>query len=455
MYTRARQPYKRKPVSKGGALIFGLGLGSLMATVAIVIGITMPNISARLENIPFYARTYYRKLLPHPEYLPTPAPTVSTAITAGPSTEDSVELDLPAIPNESSPGEVMPAVIQIDDDAASSAEVIVNIGAAENLLMPEPSNDVVLQPIGNQVQLAGINHQWQTWNNCGPATITTQMSYFGHLDTQADAAQFLKPNSDDKNVSPHELAAYARSTGMGAIVRQGGSLEQIKLFLNNNFPVLAETWLVHDGDGLGHYRLLTGYDDATGEFNTSDSLNGPDYNVSYEQFDADWRVFNRLYVVIFPPLEAEIVSTIIGEDLNDTVMYDRLIAMAQAEIAANPGDALAHFNRGEALTRQRRYQEATAAFDQARTIGLHWRRLWYQFTPFEAYYAVGRHQDVLDLARATIKGTGGLEEAYYYQGLSLHATGQPGAIDSFEAALTYNPNFAPAKEALNFLATNQ
>jgi tetratricopeptide (TPR) repeat protein len=455
MYTRARQPYKRKTASKGGALIFGLGLGSLMATIAIVIGITVPNISSRLENIPYYARTYYRKLLPHPEYLPTPAPTVSAAITSGPNNDGSVELDLPGIANESSPGEVIPAVVQIDSDSASSPEVIVNIGAAENLLMPEPSSDVVLQPIGHQVQLAGMNHQWQTWNNCGPATITTQMSYFGHLDTQAEAAQFLKPNTDDKNVSPHELAAYARTAGMGAIVRQGGTIEQIKLLLNNNFPVLAETWLLHDGDGLGHYRLLNGYDDATGQFNTSDSLNGPDFKVSYEQLDADWRVFNRLYVVIFPPLEAEIVSNIVGEDLNDPVMYDRLIAMAQAEIAANPGDVIAHFNHGEALTRQGRYQEAVAAFDQARTIGLHWRRLWYQFTPFEAYYAVGRHQDVLDLAKATIRGTGGLEEAYYYQGLSLHATGQPRATASFEAALAHNPNFAPAKEALRVLTASQ
>ena len=64
---------------------------------------------------------------------------------------------------------------------------------------------------------------------------------------------------------------------------------------------------------------------------------------------------------------------------------------------------------------------------------------------------MGRHQDVLDLAEATIKGTGGLEEAYYYQGLSLHATGQPGATEAFQAALTYNANFTPAQNALESL----
>ncbi|RME98250.1 MAG: hypothetical protein D6768_17795, partial [Chloroflexi bacterium] len=101
------------------------------------------------------------------------------------------------------------------------------------------------------------------------------------------------------------------------------------------------------------------------------------------------------------------------------------------------------------------FDAATAAFDKARTLGLHWRRLWYQFTPFEAYYAAGRYQDVLDLTEATINGTGGLEEAYYYRGLALHATGQNGAAEAFQAALEYNPNFAPAADALAALANQQ
>jgi tetratricopeptide (TPR) repeat protein len=306
-----------------------------------------------------------------------------------------------------------------------------------------------LQPSGNQVQLKGLNHQWQTWNNCGPATVTMNMSYFGRPETQVEAAQFLKPNRDDKNVSPEELAAYARTTGLQALVRRGGTIDQLKLLLSNNLPVLAETWLVHDGDGLGHYRLLIGYDDASGQFNTFDSLNGPDFKVTYAQFDADWRVFNRLYIVVYPPEQAASVAAIIGADMDNTAMDERILAEARAEAAAKPDDVIAYFNEGDALTRLGRFQEAAVAFDRARQLGLHWRRLWYQFTPFEAYYAAGRYQDVLDLTQATIKGAGGLEEAYYYRGLALQATGQAGAAQEFQAALDYNPNFAPAAEALN------
>ena len=273
----------------------------------------------------------------------------------------------------------------------------------------------------------------------------------GHSQTQVDAALFLKPNRDDKNVTPYELVNYVHTTGLGAMVRQGGSIDQLKQFLSNNIPVLVETWLEHDGDGLGHYRLITGYNDTTNHFITADSLNGPSFQVSYEQLDADWRVFNRLYIVVYTPEQGKTVASIIGEDMDPGYMYERLLAEAQDEIEADPNDAVAYFNQGEILTRLERYDEAVAAFDQARLLGLHWRRLWYQFTPFEAYYATGRFQDVLDLTKATLRGTGGLEEAYYYQGLARHALNQADAIESLEAALAYNQNFAPAQAALDQL----
>jgi tetratricopeptide (TPR) repeat protein len=239
---------------------------------------------------------------------------------------------------------------------------------------------------------------------------------------------------------------------MEALVRQGGSVDLLRTLLANNLPVLAETWLVHDGDGLGHYRLITGYDDAARQFTTADSLNGPSFGVDYDQFDADWRVFNRLYLLVYPAHQTELVAAIVGADLDEAAMYRRLLAQAQADATANPADAIAHFNLGDVLTRLDRPAEAVAAFDQARQLGLHWRRLWYQFTPFEAYMAVGRYQDVLALTEATLKSSGGLEEAYYYHGLALEAAGLPGAPADFEAALQYNPLFAPAQTALNRLA---
>ncbi len=449
MNRRPRRPYEKKQASKGGALIFGLGLGALLATVAIVVALAIPSLSRRFDNLSFYARTYYRKLMPHPEFLPTPAPVVSIPGASGKNSDRALIINIPAIDQ--------PVTEVITETAETSAASNVSpIPAALNsqedtIQKPIAVPEIILPTPGSQVQLSGIAHQWQTWNNCGPATVTMNTSYFGHPETQVEAAQYLKPNREDKNVNPHELAAYARTLGMKAIVRQGGSLEQMKQYLSHNIPIIAETWLVHDGDGLGHYRLLTGYNDETGQFNTDDSLNGANFKVDYAKFDTDWRVFNRMYVVVYPPEQADIVATIIGKDIDDTTMYKKLVRQAQEEIDANPNDAIAYFNLGDSLTRLGRYSDAVAAFDHARTLGLHWRRLWYQFTPFEAYYAVGRYQDVLDLTKATIDGTNGLEEAYYYEGLALYALSQDGPEEAFEAAIAQNPNFTPAINALNTL----
>lgn len=461
---RTRRPYERKTISRGGALIFGLGMGALLATIALLIGLMLPQFSSRLEYLPYYARTYYRKLVPPPQYLPTPAPTVSMAETTSQPNPTPIESHLLPSANQEEPAdeaieaaanvEATPTLEPPTPKPTNTLEAPTQ--AAETLPSPTPTltptTSVALQTVAETVQLSNFKHQWQTWNNCGPATVTMNTSYFGRSETQVEAAQFLKPNQDDKNVGPHELAAYAQTLGFEALVRQGGSIEQLKMFLSNGIPVLVGTWLVHDGDGLGHYRLVTGYDDAAGELNTFDSLNGPDYKVKYDLFDADWRVFNRVYVLVYPVEQAGLVSAILGPDMDDTAMYERLAAEAQAEVEANPNDPIAYFNLGDALTQLQRYPEATAAFDEARKLGLHWRRLWYQFTTFEAYYKAERYQDVLDLTQATIKSSGGLEEAYYYQGLALHATNQEGAAEAFETALVYNPNFTPAQEALNELA---
>ena len=439
---RRRRPYQQKQASTTGAIVFGVGLSALICTVFLMGLIIIPDINTRLDNLSFRARTYYRKLVPHPEYLPTPVAVAAQAGLAQP--ESDLPNPAPALEDVAAMSIENPAPLPNALPQATPAAFTTEAST----LAPE---DNLLLPTTDQTQLNGFNHQWQTWNNCGPATVTTYMSYFGLTETQAEAATFLKPNRNDKNVTPQELATYAYNQGFGVQVRYGGSINQLKAFLSNDIPVLLETWLVHDGDGLGHYRLLTGFDDATGRFETADSLNGPNFGVSYEQLDADWRVFNRLYLVVYPWEKVDIVNSIIGDNLDDRLMFDRLLIEAQADLEANPNDARAQFNQGEALTRLGRPQEAVAAFDRARQLGLHWRRLWYQFTPFEAYYATGRYQDVLDLAEATLEGTGGLEEAYYYRGLALHATGRAGAIESFEAALAYNANFKPAAEALAIL----
>jgi len=305
-------------------------------------------------------------------------------------------------------------------------------------------------PIAPAVTLAGFEHEWQTWNNCGPATISMNLSYYGHGDTQVEAARFLKPNQDDKNVNPDELVTYARSAGFESVAGYGGNIDLLKHLLSNGFPVMVEAWTEpEDNGGMGHYQLLTGYDQADNRFLTEDSLHGAGVTVPIAEFDDFWRVFNRTYLVLYPPDKAGLVHAILGSSGDRTTMYEQALLTAQDEAKMQPDDAFAWFNIGTNYARLGEPALAASAFDEARRLGLPYRMLWYQFDIFETYLAMGRHQELVELTTATLKATGGLEELYYYRGLALQATNQPeAAAADFQAALAYNPHFDLATQAL-------
>lgn len=309
--------------------------------------------------------------------------------------------------------------------------------------------------------LAGLRHEHQGWNNCGPTTLAMALSYWGCDENQHDAAPALKPDPEDKNVSPWEMEVYARGLGLGAITRAGGDLERLKSLVRAGFPVVVETWYVRDSrDQLGHYRLIVGYDDAAQEFITYDSLHGPDVTIGYQELDELWRVFNRVYLVVYAPERWDALAAILGSDVEDATMYERALETARAEAATQPESCAAYadcadwvtfswFSAGSSLTSLGRHIEAATAYDQARQLGLHYRMLWYQFGPYESYYAVGRYDDVIALADATLATTSNLEESYYWRGKARLAQGDgDSARADFETALRYHENWSPAILAL-------
>lgn len=325
---------------------------------------------------------------------------------------------------------------------------------------PLPTPAPAHQPAQSAVTLTGISHEWQTWNNCGPATLAMNLSYFGSTLDQAAIGAVLRRHPDDKNVSPEELAAFAAGQGYHAEMRVNGSTDLMRLLLSNGIPVLIETWLEEEpNDGMGHYRLLVGYDDAgqywigydayvdTGLFSSIGPYRG--IRMDYAETDMLWKVFNRTYLLIYTAAQAPLVASIYGESLNQSVMWQQATQEAQALVQQNPNDAFAWFNLGTDLTALGDYSGAAQAYDQARRLGLPWRMLWYQYGPFQAYAAVGRAQDVLTLADATLSTTQSIEELHYWRGQALAALGNPvEAQRAWQQALSLNPDYRPASAAL-------
>ena len=330
------------------------------------------------------------------------------------------------------------------------------------LLLPTvtPAPSAGFQPAPAAALVTGLRHEWQSWNNCGPTTVTMYMSAYGSTLDQAAARTVLRPDADDKNVSPDELVDYARSQGYLSLRLVNGSADLMRTFLANGMPVLVETWHGEEmGEGIGHYRLLTGYDDAQQQWTLYDSLDSSGlmslepYSgivMDYGRFDQLWQVFNRSYVLVYPAERGAQVDAILATfGVDPATMWAAAQAQAIAEIGADEGNGFAWFNLGGALAAQGNFADAAAAFDQAFALNMPWRMLWYQFSALETYIAVGRTGDVLALTATVLEKTESIEEIHYWRGRALAAQGDvAGAQQAWQQALALNPNFAPAQRAL-------
>ena len=332
-----------------------------------------------------------------------------------------------------------------------------------------PTPTLAPTPIPGQVALAGITHEYQQMNNCGPATLSMLLTYWGWQGDQRDTRRYLRTNFaevDDKNVNPSEMVSFIESqTSLKAQARLGGDLNTVKHLLAAGFPVIVEKgFQPPKEDWMGHYEVINGYDDAQGRFITQDAYIMPDFPVPYDDLSERWwRDFNYVYLVAYPPeREAEVLS-ILGPDADPAANYRRAADKAAAETATLGGRDLffAWFNLGSSLASLGSYAEAAQAFDQAFAVYADlrqderpWRVLWYRAEPYAAYYHTGRYQDVINLANTTLSflSVPILEETLYWRGLAKEAAGDlQGAIADLKRAVRVNPASTSAAAELKRL----
>lgn len=343
--------------------------------------------------------------------------------------------------------------------------------------LPPPTNTprAIIDDLPNIISLNGSRYEPQLYNNCGPATLTAALAYWGwrgsepdslawygngvDIRWQRDIAAVIKPGQGDKNVMPYELTNFAEaSADLQSVTRYGGSLDIIRRFVANGFPVIIERGLREAEHGqvgqgwLGHYSLITGYDNGKRQLLTQDSYKGANYWKDYDSITYDWRDFNYVYIILNPPDRAAQVSALLGPAADPTANLNSALTRAQAEASANPNPddlAFSWFNVGTSLQLLERNDEATLAFDQARSYGtLPYRLLWHQTYMYKAYFFTQRYQDVIDLATVTLQ-TPSLEESYYWRGWAYYETGnRDAAATDMRAALDAHPNWDQATAAL-------
>jgi tetratricopeptide (TPR) repeat protein len=337
---------------------------------------------------------------------------------------------------------------------------------------PSPTPSATPLPLPPSVDLKGVVYEDQhgRWNYCAPANLAMALSYWGWQGDRDVVGPALKPEEKDKNVMPYEMVDYVETqTNLKVFERVGGDLDLLKRFLAAGYPVLVEkgTYL-RDLTGvvswMGHYQVITGYDEASQQFTAQDSFVKPDHPVPYDEMIDGWRAFNYTYLIIFPPEKEAEVQTLLGADADETTNYQNAALKASNEVYGLAGidQYFAWFNRGTNLVKLQDFAGASAAYDEAFKVyptipesERPWRMLWYQTGPYFAYYYAQRYYDLLYLSDGTLsamQGDKNLEESYYWRGMARAALGETqAAVEDFQLALKYHPGFGPALQQLQVL----
>ncbi len=334
-----------------------------------------------------------------------------------------------------------------------------------------PAPTAIPTPLPKAAKLDNVRYidQHGKYNYCAPANLAMELAYWGWQGTRDELGAAVKPFERDLNVMPYELVDYVlQNTGLRAIWRPGGDLALLKKLVAAGFPVIVERGAyMKDLSGkvswMGHYQVVTGYDDARGRLITQDSFYNADFPVSYEEMESGWRAFNYVFVLAYPPEREVEVSALLGDMMDEQAATRIALKMAEAEMQSLTGvdQYFAYYNRGTSLVNLQDYTGGASGYDSA--FGLYealpagkrpWRMLWYQTGPYFAYYHSGRYQDVIELASLTLKNASSpyLEETYYWRGMSYLMLGQQDdAVADFRTALEYHPNFAPVVAQMQYL----
>ncbi len=359
------------------------------------------------------------------------------------------------------------------DAAQPSSTPLPNSNPAAQTSTPPASTPVA--PITTQVplpvrfQLTDIEHEKQGYNNCGPTTLGIYLRYWGVDTDQTKIAERVHQIPDDRNVGLYEMRDYVEeNTQFKAIVRHGGDFDLLRNLVNQGFPVMLERgfYTASTSEWMGHYGLVTGFDLKDATLHVPDTYLGP---TDFKEADLErlWMHFAYAYLLIYPVEQEPSIQAILGDQWDEAENARHTLRLMQQKAQLDHSDGnvedsfFAKFGVGTAAMLAQEPSMAAQAFDDA--FGAYsllpsykrpFRVMWYQFGPYEAYFATDRFEDCANLAQNTIANSAasGLEESWYWRGRCVEELGDENSAAFFyNKALDWHPDWKPALEALQAL----
>jgi tetratricopeptide (TPR) repeat protein len=320
----------------------------------------------------------------------------------------------------------------------------------------EKSNVSLVEP-GKSALVDNKYHTYQTFNNCGPATLSMILNWYGVKASQSELGDQMRPyqiasgDNDDKTIFTYEFTDWAQKYGLKAVDRRNGDIELLKRFTANGILVVVKTWL-HPGEDIGHFRIVRGFDEDAGVIIQDDSYEGPNKKIAYFDFLAMWQPFNYDYIVVYTAESEEKVMAILGDEKDEQISWQNTLTRAQKEGKLDPNNFYPDFNASVASYHLGDYQASVEAFEKVEGK-LPRRMLWYQIEPILAYQKLGNYDRVFEIIQRVLdNGNRAFSELYMIRGeIYLESGEKDKAREQFEQALLYNQNLNSAQEALDSL----
>lgn len=313
-------------------------------------------------------------------------------------------------------------------------------------------NDVAIKEPGSYAQLKNNFHVYQTFNNCGPATLSMALKWYGINAPQEELASKMRPyqhpkgDNDDKTIFTYEFVDWAKEYGVEAVGRVNGDIDLIKRFISNGFPVVVKTWL-KQGEDIGHFRFVTGYDEEKQIIYFDDSYDGPNEKMKYYDFLSLWQPFNYSYIVLYQKTSEPVVKKIIGQDWDERVSYQNALIRAEKESEKDSTNIYPLFNISTTSYNLGNYEKSVEAYEEVQDRFPR-RMLWYQIEPIKSYFELKDYDKVFEITGNILEnGNRAFSELYFIRGEIYLAQGlDEKAKEQFDLAIKYNENFKEAVE---------
>lgn len=159
--------------------------------------------------------------------------------------------------------------------------------------------------------LTGMPLVHQSFNACGPASISQVLAYFGRNVSMADVSRYTRA-SDRSYMSAQAIVTFAPLVGMEARLYRGGSLDTVRAAIRRGLPLIAlQSHVSAQGHVIPHWRVIVGYDDARQQAYLMDPLLGY-VRMGYADFKRVWADQGGQFAMLYPPPLGPLVRQAIG-----------------------------------------------------------------------------------------------------------------------------------------------